>query len=505
MEARCHDIKRQIKFIQKSEQFGNDIVLRLKSLCEQLIRVQDGLVSSQWIDSIFNDFDLLINTLFTRNDYLILAKILQVENSIMFYLIAHLRIPATVQNTILTKTRGKYTDQSIDNILPKFLSLLIQSTFENATISKAKNKVAFVDFWEAKIPPYFEAFQIPQNNFAKCIAKKILCNDVIKADRKLLFNIKRIKNFMKLFFGNIINYKFYSKISKIYSRVFENMSQDKWNQKIEIIPTSIRLAYTGIQTIETGKKTQIDALGIMSENFRGDGLIIFGRHSHSDIVFPADESAVDLVSLILFNSNDSWYGIDCSTVKGFYCGIKIPLSIPINLSVNELFSLAKSQLFKVDNISYENVIRNIEEIGDNTYRYSQDDYINYSSITISCIEGCYPNNRFIFSTKTRNPKITKNEHVFGSGGNGIGPDLYIPREIGPLSIKTGISKEHMKLIYTDCWSYYDGGSLNGTFLLMKDSDEYNHQLNSTCKNIFFDGINGTTILVSGYTFYLHPI
>ena len=93
---------------------------------------------------------------------------------------------------------------------------------------------------------------------------------------------------MQLFFGNIKNYKFYSKISRIYSEIFES-------QDIQITPTFLRLAYQGPQSFELGQKFEATPVGLKTENCRGDGLIIFGRHPHSDIVFSADDKFVDLV------------------------------------------------------------------------------------------------------------------------------------------------------------------------------------------------------------------
>ena len=305
---------------------------------------------------------------------------------------------------------------------------------------------------------------------------------------------------MKLFFGNIKNYKFYSKISKIYSEIFSNMTKDKLLQKIKICPASLRKAYQGAHTFELGHEFIGEFLGLQTVNFRGDGLIIFGKHPHADIRFPEDEKFIDLVSLIIYNSGSNYYAVDCSTRKTAYCGIKMPQNMLVPSSKNDLISLAKTVLFKIDNIEFENIEINLPDMEETemeeTYTYEQSDLKMDSSITMTCLEGPYVDNTFRITTKTREAGVFKEEHILGCGGNGISPDLYIP-------LRTGVNRLHLTLVYQKlAWNYLDIASTNGTFLLMKNNEEYKAMKNSRPKPLFREGCNEVGVLVSGYTFFL---
>ena len=99
-------------------------------------------------------------------------------------------------------------------------------------------------------------------------------------------------------------------------------------------------------------------------------------------------------------------------------------------SRNDLISLARTILFKIDNIEFENIEINLPDMEETemeeTYTYEQSDLKMDSSITMTCLEGPYVDYTFRIATKTREAGVLKEQHRIGCGGNGIGPDLYIP-------------------------------------------------------------------------------
>ena len=438
MESQIYEIQRDLKAILKGKRFGNEIDIRMRSLCSQLVRIKDCLIQTNYIGGVFDQYRDLIRNYYMVDNTTMLNLIQNLEDAVISNLITHLKIPATAVANLIRQSRSEPPNQSLDFILPKFLSLTIN---HNVNVTIGNRKTTFLDFWTINMPNIFEAFQIPANDFIKCLARKILCRNATEPDNTLQIGLRLIDSFMQLFFGNIKNYKFYSKISKIYSEVFSNMPKDKWAQRIKIVPTSLRKAYQGAHTFELGHEFIGEFLGLQTVNFRGDGLIIFGKHPHADIRFPEDEKFIDLVSLIIYNSGSNYYAVDCSTRKTAYCGIKMPQNMLVPSSKNDLISLAKTVLFKIADIDFENIATNLSD-SEQTYEYEQSDFKMISSITMTCLEGPYVDNTFRITTKTREAGVFKEEHILGSGGGGVAPDLYIPRE-------SGVSRKHATLVFKE--------------------------------------------------------
>ena len=491
MQLECLQIRKELKEIIKRRKFGKDIDSRSKSLCSQLFRLQDSLISLNWIREVLNGYRQLMISYSTSDSQALLRIIQNLEDQIISNLLSNLRIPQKIFNNLLQQSRNESSNQSIDIILPKFLSLIINQANKN-------NLLSFMDFWTNEMLNMFFIFQIPFNDFGKCVAKKALCPNPLEPDNTLQIDPRKIESFMQLFFGNIKNYKFYSKISRIYSEIFEPMSNRKWAQEIQITLTFLRLADQEPHTFELGQKFEATPVGLKTENCRGDGLIIFGRHPHSDIVFPTNEKLVDLVALIIYNSETNYYAVDCSTKKGAYCGIKIHLGIPLILTEYDLISLAKTVLFQIDKIGYENVDAYIADTSD-IYEYKQPGFKVYPILRITCVEGPYANQKFIITTQTSETGVLKEDHIFGCDGTIA--DFFIPKKYN--NKETGISARHLTLIFkNDTWSYLDIDSSNGTFLLMKNNEEYQSMRNSTNKALFNQNFRHAIILVSGYIFNL---
>ena len=239
MEGQCSEIERDLKTALKGKRFGNEIDVRMRSLCSQLVRIKDCLIQTNYIGGVFDQYRDLIRNYYMVDNTTMLNLIQNLEDAVIFNLIIHLRIPETTATSLIQQSRSQSSNQSLDFILTNVLSFCVSN-------------VTFLDFWNIYMPFIFEAFQIPANDFVKCLAWKILCPNSIEPDHTSQIDLRLIDSFMQLFFGNIKNYKFYSKISKIYSEVFSNMPKDKWVQRIKIIPVSLRKDYQGAHTFELG-------------------------------------------------------------------------------------------------------------------------------------------------------------------------------------------------------------------------------------------------------------
>jgi FHA domain len=228
--------------------------------------------------------------------------------------------------------------------------------------------------------------------------------------------------------------------------------------------------------------------------------VIFGRHPHSDIVFPEDEKSVDLVSLILYNFNDNYYAIDCST-RG-YCGILVGKRNIIPVHQGMLISIAKTTLFHVENINHEYQSNNDLSQGDtNTWNYDEmQTFALHSNLFLKCLDGPFKDQSFKLPTRTKSPQERKNVHIVGRGGLGYSPDLFLPTE-------TGVGRKHCEFRFIEeenKWVLEDENSLNGTYILFKTLEEYKLKRYSNLSPIFsrISSISDCTLLISRYIFYI---
>ena len=495
MDSRCIQLKAAMKEESKRHRFPPDTEMRISSLGSQLVRLQQGLITAAWIPLLFNQYTRLLQGISSLTTYEIVQLIQETEDLLIEFLVMDFRMPRQAFSQFLSSARNSQ-GQSVDEVLPRFLATMYRQSqlFTGQTISLPR--IAFLDFW-GNITDTFRVFQIEPNNFVKCVAKKVICTNASINDRECLVELTRLEEFMGLFFGGIKNYKFYSKISKIYSIYFEQFSMNRYEQRLGISLTSVRKEYTGPQTLGLNRPLEVGASGLMGNTNRGDGLVIFGRHPHADMVFPETEKYVDLVSLLLYNGNGNYYIVDCS--KRGCCGFKLENQKNYLLKPGFLINLAKNLIYKIERIEFEEVAPTILG-GDSpvTFAYEEEEKEIHSTLTLQCLEGPYKDTPFRLTTRTREgPR--KINYMLGCGGGGEAPDLYIPKE-------TGVSKRHCELIFDNGWHAYDRMSLNGTFLLFKTFDQYHAKSHSNSIPLFAsEAIQSIIIMISKYIFIIAKI
>jgi FHA domain len=503
METECRDISKRFKNEYKKYRFGLDIEYRLKNLASHLLRFFDMTLNTRHLPGLFASYKNLMDRMPRTTVMEISMLIQEIEDNIIWLTVASLGIPPHIYDNHLKMARDNCPTKSLDSILPAFLTYIYIYEFQ---IPSGATQISFPDFW-SNITRYLDLVQIQKNFFIKAVAKKALCSQRDVNDNKCLVDTEKIWYFMELIFGRIKNYKFYSKISKICSQYFQE--GERYPERIRIVPTTFNSAYKGNQTLSSNNPYIAGAYGLNTPNSRQDGLIIFGRHFHSDICFPEDDKSTDLVSLILYNYNDNYYAIDCST-KG-YCGMLLYKGIKLKVNQGMLINLAKNISFKVEefNYNYENPD---DAAGDDPTTYLDQDnlMIVQSTLTLKCFEGTYKDQTFRLNTKTRTQARIMT-HMLGCGGGGEAPNLFIPKEVG-------VSRKHceFKFLENEClWVLEDEKSTNGTFILFKNLQEYQYKENSKLIPIFpqknadpltkVSNESDCTLLISKYTFFISKI
>ena len=509
MISKCLEVRQRLKREYKMLQLGAEIEERLDGLASQILRIQDISPAATYVSGLIVACEELIKGFRTLNSNELRNLILKVEDHTLSQILVGLGIPATSFTDLLASVRQNSQSQSLDIILPKFLTFNFQNSLKNfqqakiQTINK-KPEMAFKDFW-LLIGDTFRTFHIDQNNFSKCLAKKELCNQIHEDDNLCIVDLLKLENFLKLFFGKIKDYKFYSKICKVYSEYLHDLDVNLYPKQIRIVVSTLNKVYKGEnQTLNIGKEYFVDSAGIKdSPTYRGDRLIIFGKHPQSDIQFPPDEPNIDLVSLLIYNAGNNYYLVDCS--KKSYCGTMIFKGKHIPLEQGMLINLAKTILFTVQESSHRQVDVNSENNpnSDRTYQFSNESIVTHSDIKFEFLEGPYINQSFIRTTEVRDNSSNQlgSLHKIGCGGGGEAPDIYIPSEYG-------ISRRHADLIFEDGhWSLVDERSTNGSFLLIKNYSQFVGRQTSTPVELFSERTseNMATLLLSKYTFFIHKI
>ncbi|OMJ82790.1 hypothetical protein SteCoe_16440 [Stentor coeruleus] len=495
MESRLLDLKARLKEEYKRIRFSDEINKRIRSLCSQIIRIQDSNTHHQWLARLVEAYERLINGFNTLTIGQLTEQIKRTEDETISQILTNLKIPSNYFMDFLNAAREESFSQSLDFIIPKFLTLYVDSAITSS--SSGNSQITFIDFIP-KVTKVFANFNLSINNFTRAIAKKCLCG--ARNQESLctidLSNFKEsLETFFSMFFGSIQNYRFYVKVNRIYSECLEKIRTERMNQRVNIIPTSVRKEYQGEQKFRLSETYRIDPMGMFEQgSFRDDGMVLFGKHPDNDFVFPEDESFVDQVSLIIYNANNNLYLVDCS--KRSYCAIKIDPQRNTTFKEGSLINLAKTVLFRIDKIEYEQMTHHYNA-SEQTYEYTTEDMRMHSSILFSCLEGPYKDNNFKITTKVKNSDQPKDNFMFGCGGGGEAPDIFIPRE-------TGISRKHCEFRYDseNNWFLWDERSANGTFLLMKTFDEYNRKVHSRAIQLFGNNTSNdfAVILVNRYTF-----
>ena len=486
METQCKNIRKEIKSITKKLYLDQLLTRRLHSLSNMILRVSDTNLNSKWTNVLIDKCEIFRKELYSSDRDKIDIELTELEQETLNSLITDLQIPANQVNSIYANARLELKNVcSLDELLPKFLTLWLNSTYFT------QNIVSQID-GDEYFKPLFFSFRIPYNNFVKQVAKRELTTG-----GGYYYNSSDLNKFLSLFFGPIENYKFYVKAARIIENSGFNNAELGLNFRYQITLTASNKNYTGKnQVIQEAQSFMVEGSGIQSPRFRSDCIVLFGRHQDADIKFPYDDTSADFLTCILINALDNVFVIDVS--KKTKCGIKLENNKEYLLARGQLISMAKTVTFIVDSVEFKDaeidLVSNTTTIYDNYDNFSQT-----SEVILSFIEGAYKDQKFRVSS-IEMAREKNSAYILGCGGGGVTPSLFIPRE-------TGVSRNHVSLVYKQeelSWYFIDMKSLNGTYFLFKNLTQFEQKIYSFPKPVFENlaSYTGCTIMVGRYIFFL---
>ena len=489
-----------------------DLIYRIK------VSVHISAVRSyfEYIQKTLENFDTLLKE--SPEDELV--KVLgETEQDILNYLITELKIPHLHFSRILNEALASIEYPSISTLLPKFLEILIRSNLQK---NSQNLDISYMDF-KIELSKFMVLMSTGFNHFTNQVAKQVICGNVLEDDYGLNIKFYKVYEFLQLFFGSKQNYKFYGKINLLTQPL--NLKPMSYIKSVNLNLTKPRVAYKGpskvlpispmmitYKGLEKGKmnlnldENQED---VSLENFRNDGIVVFGKHPKCDVRLPADDPEVENVAMILYNTLDNYELIDCS--KKNPCCFKL---FDFEDAINEgaiihpivvqghVYSFAKTMMFVAEDISFSSFSQNDVQDDETTLHYNYDEEMTHSTLKLKCLSRPYENQEFIVKTNVhKKPQEMKLVHNLGSGGDmAYPPDIFIPKE-------KGISKIHAQFIFdtnTSSWYLADKGSLNGTFRILKNEDQYLNKKPSVLSKLFKAGYdcNGTlsVFTVCNYAF-----
>ena len=441
-----------------------------------------------------------------------------IEQELINYLATELKIPFVHFSKLLKASLANIEYPSISSLLPKFLELVIQSNLQK---NSTNLDISYMDF-KIELSKFMILMSTGFNHFTNQVAKQVICGNVLEDDFGLNINFYKVHEFLELFFGSKRNYKFYGKMNSLTQPL--NLKPMNYMNNITLSLTKPRVAYKGptkvlpvspmmvtYKGLEKGKmdpSLDENQEEVNLENFRNDGIIVFGKHPKCDVRLPADDPEVDNVAMILYNSLDNYYLIDCS--KKNPCCFKLfdyedpdegKKTHPIIVQ-SHIYSFAKTMMFVAQDISFASFTQSDSHDGETTLHYNYDEERTHSVLKLKCLSRPYENQEFILKTSVhKKPQEMKLVHNIGSGGEiAFPPDIFIPKE-------KGISKIHAQIIFdpdTSSWYLADKESLNGTFRILKTEDQYlNKKPSGFCK-LFKEGYdsngNLSVFTVCNYSF-----
>lgn len=405
METQCLNISNNLKESIKSFYYSQEITERLKSLRGMIIRISRTNLNSLWIERLLSSSNQFISELRNSNSQNIQVYMSNIENKVFSCLVTDLNIPSVFYQMIIDQImNAQGRTLKLCELLTKFITEYLKLRFNQPSVAKG-------DFeQDAKV--LFQSFHIPYNFYVIGLAN-------VHFGNKYNYDLQYLENFLSLFFGSYQNYKFYVKIARCVDRIENKLKCDNFfPAEYDITLTVSNQDYKGNnRTIAQDQKFNIKPLGINSHSYRGDQLVIFGRHPGADIAFPPDDTSIDYAAFILINSDTNILAMDISKKQN--CGIKIQNNTSFFINRGMLINIAKSQTFHIEEIKLESTSA---PSGENamTFEFNDDDNEQLdSNVIIECIEGTFKDYKFKFSTKTRDPNLKKISHIFGCGGGGI--------------------------------------------------------------------------------------
>ena len=338
--------------------------------------------------------------------------------------------------------------------------------------------------WEMVLENAFVGFNLIQreNKFLKDYIAFHLCGHL---DENYFMPVDPLKiiDIGNIIFGDVRNFKIFKKACMIYQNFQSPQAKsitipDSPNE-ITIICTNIpknREYYQDI--LKVGQKFILTPSGYQASN-RIDSLVLFGKHPLCDIRLP-DDDQIDDIAFAIYHNGNTFIMIDCS--KKSHLKRKIQPQEPLKVNEGMIIDIAYSSLMKVVKIEfYEDDVGQVSS--KLVYEFLKGELC-----------GAFGNKHRRFSTIKKDGTF-KDTFLVGRGCFGVEPDLRLTGCVG---------SKHMEFEFRGQeWFLTDLLSKNGTYLLIKNHDQYSDKIPSYPSKLFENFLDGESIddiVIDRYSF-----
>ena len=131
MAAECIEVRKLLKQEYRRLNLGVEIEERLRGLGSQILRIQDTNFNAAYVKELIGEYKKPINGLTRLNLNDLRKLIFEVKNKTLSHILVNLRIPADSFMNLFNKVRETSSSQSLDVILPRFLTFNIMNAINN--------------------------------------------------------------------------------------------------------------------------------------------------------------------------------------------------------------------------------------------------------------------------------------------------------------------------------------------------------------------------------------
>ncbi|OMJ94095.1 hypothetical protein SteCoe_2873 [Stentor coeruleus] len=468
MEAQIKNIKQQMNDYEKtffSTEVDQTRIERFTSLKSMLFILKKTVINHENRETVIKEYENIIATLKGIFPRTMLDTYLEKAE--------HQFVDSIMSGQGMMKSKfddafnwARQNTYCVGNILSYFLYYKLYSD--------VTENISFKTFLDAYFCQILKIFNIEPTIFIKQLAKKYICGQCTPPDEDIPIVKEYIIYLFQVFFSDPLNFKFIYRANSIY--IMFSSQQNAYSQifNIQIACTTINknCQYTE-DLVNIGKVYKATNAGIDGIKLRCDNFITFGKSPLADIVFPKEDTTVDLLSFALFFNGEKWLIIDCSKKS----------NTKIKLVPYQNYLIKPGTLINIAHLT--NIwIKNIVIIDFDCDEYFDENDIIHSELEFEYIDGPYDygfgNRTKVVSTRDKKNKGIKTEFIFGRAGPGKQIDFC-----GELD---GYAEdEHMKLSYLNGskWVAVDLNSNNGTFIQLKNYDQFIGRNVSKAMPLFF--------------------
>lgn len=403
----------------------------------------------------------------------------------------------TAQKLMGYYSQAKSETFGLGNLLARVFEYYLQ---ENAAMT-------FGVYWESKkLSKIIKHFGIEDNFFSQNFAKIMICG-IQEGDNIII--PEKLRHFINYLFAKFRDFAFIKNVSLIYpmlppeGKINEKRLRFECTQisnRFKDHPDSIKpgdafyINGTG-QIIEAHRNLQMPQLNIIptsyiNGSFRGDRLVVFGKHPSADIRFHSEDPTVDDISLVISCSENGYFAIDCMVRNS-----SIKLAKEFASGKDAKYKLAVGMVFNLSQFCHF-AIKKIE--------YFQEPYennsIQHSNLFFEYIDGPYfsevDNHCIKLSTFVQGQKELKRRFTVGKGG-ASSIDVFA-------LLENYVSSKHFEFEFSQEqeWFIRDLDSKNGTFKLLKNRDQFERKEHSQPIKISPEEANYVTLKISNYVFFI---